>query len=211
MVWKTLIVSAAVLISPAAVAQDLNSAAERTAACLNIEDAAARLACFEEAATALSDVLEEVPAADGSVETEKSSPVASIQKEPAPEADLPRWADAPTPKPEPAVQASAAASANADADEEKNTPIWARIIPKSDKDAAADSVNLTVTRILRNSFGRHFFITEDGQEWEQTAPEDVAPPKRLPAKVTIRRSVLGSPALSFDDGTPGLYKVRRVK
>ena len=76
MVSRTLIVSAVALFAPFATAQDLNSAAERTAACLDIEDAAERLACFESAATALSDALEEVPAADGSLGAQSSASAA---------------------------------------------------------------------------------------------------------------------------------------
>ncbi|MGB3625498.1 MAG: hypothetical protein WA989_06715 [Henriciella sp.] len=210
MVSRTLFVSAALLFTPAVFAQTLNSAAERTAACLEIADAAERLACFEDAATALSDALEEVPAQDGSVAPEKSSPVASIEKEP----DLPAWADAPEPEAEPAppVQTAATAAPDAEEEAEERTPIWARIIPRSKKDdKTVDEIQLTVTRILKNGAGRHFFIMENGQEWEQTFPGALTPPKSLPVAVTIEERMFGSPGLTFDDGTTGLYKVRRVK
>lgn len=211
--------SVAVLLPVQAQEQDLNSAAERTAACLNIEDAAERLACFEAAARNLSDALDGDVAKVGSPAVSESTgptasaaavaPGANVTSEAAASGDgqnkasVPEWAAAP-PAPEPEAPAKAET-------EEGNTPIWARVFTRDEKSDADDSISVSVVRILRNNVGRHFFITADGQEWEQTMAGTVRPPNSLPAAATIKESLVGSPGLSFDDGPSGTYKVRRTK
>lgn len=209
--------SIAVLLPVQAQEQDLNSAAARTAACLSIEDAAERLACFEAAARSLSDALDgEVDAAGSSSSADASAPTANVA-ETAPGADvtseaassgdgqntasMPDWAAAP-PAPEPEAPAEA---------EEDSTPIWARVFKREDNSDQVDEISVSIVRILRNNAGRHFFITADGQEWEQTFPGGVRPPSSLPAAATIKESLVGSPGLSFDDGPSGTYKVKRTK
>ena len=54
----TVLIASAAMCAGAASAQNVNRAAEQTAACLEIEDAAARLSCFETAARELSNALE---------------------------------------------------------------------------------------------------------------------------------------------------------
>lgn len=170
-----------VVVAPAGLAEDLSGAAERTVACLDIAETEARLACFEAGATALAASLDQTQAA----ETAPAAP------------EEPEWAAAPEPTPEPKA-------------DDNRTPIWARVLPREDPDAV-DQIDVSVTRILRNKAGRHFFMTADGQEWEQTVVEIVRPPERLPAAATIRESLMGSPTLVFEDGPSGAYKVRRVK
>jgi len=179
-----------VLLVPVGAAETLRSAAERTAACLEITDSNERLACLETSATALSGILKEA---------QDTAPVAApVTAAAVP--DTPEWAAPPEPEPEP------------ESDDEKSGPIWARVFGGDKKDGSTvDSVSISVTRILRNSTGRHFFLTADGQEWEQTSREPVNPPKGLPAAATIEETMLGSPLLTFDDGPTGAYRVRRVK
>ena len=211
--------SLAVLLPVQAQEQDLNSAAERTAACLSIEDAAERLACFEAAARSLTDALDgEAAMAGSSASSDASGPAANVAAA-APGANatreavnsgdgqntasVPDWAAAP-PAPEPEVPSEPEA-------EDDSTPIWARVFKRDETSGADDSINVSVVRILRNNAGRHFFITADGQEWEQTMAATVRPPSSLPAAATIKESLVGSPGLSFDDGPSGTYKVRRTK
>ena len=113
----------------------------------------------------------------------------------------PDWAQAPKPEPEKKV--------STEADDGK--PIWARIMPGQNEPDESEQINITVTKIMRNAAGRHFFLTADGQEWEQTMVEPITPPKTLPAEATIESSLLGNPNLSFDDVAVGRYKVKRVK
>ncbi|WP_147372724.1 hypothetical protein [Henriciella mobilis] len=211
--------SLAVLLPVQAQEQDLNSAAERTAACLSIEDAAERLACFEAAARSLTDALDgEAAMAGSSASSDASGPAANVAaaapganatREAANSGDgqntasVPDWAAAP-PAPEPEVPAEPEA-------EDDSTPIWARVFPRGDKSKQANEISVSVTRILRNNAGRHYFITADGQEWEQTMVTNVRPPKSLPAQATIESALVGSPRLTFDDGPSGAYKVRRTK
>lgn len=124
-----------------------------------------------------------------------SEPLAEMLSAPK----IPGWADAPS-TPEKTDSASG----------EDKLPIWARIMPRSDSADTPDEITITVTRIMRNNVGRHFFFTEDGQEWEQVVAEQVKPPKSLPAGATISESTFGSPKLRFTDGPSGAYGVRRV-
>ena len=187
------------LVAPQIAAEELENEAARTVACLEIEDAAERLACLEEAASAMANVIEQ----------EKASAEAPAAAQPSPEdePEAPEWAKAPEPEPEPEpVQTAEPGSEN----EQEALPIWARILPGSNRDEAKQ-VHIVVTRILRNAAGRHYFLTEDGQEWRQTMTEPIRPPRSLPAAATISESLVGSPMLTFDDGPNGAYKVRRTK
>lgn len=57
-----------------------------------------------------------------------------------------------------------------------------------------------VARIIVNSAGRHFFVTEDGTRWKQVPPRPLtSPPSALPAGVTIRRTASGSRRIAFDE------------
>ena len=96
------------------------------------------------------------------------------------------------------------------AKEEASRPLWARVLPKSDPSETPDSIKVNVVRILRNNVGRHYFFTEDGEEWEQVVAEQVRPPESLPAVATISESMFGSPKLTFDNGPTGAYGVKRV-
>ena len=208
---------------------ELNSAAERTAACLEIEDATERLACFETAAQGLSDALEagqireETPAQPVQPEAAAAAPApeapaAPVQSADAPaqgqgtgsqkDAALPEWAEAPEPEPEPQPEPAATPGADSEAD---SLPLWARVFNRDNEEDKADEISISVVRILRNNAGRHFFITADGQEWEQTFAETVRPPRSLPAQATIKEALFGSPRLSFDNGPSGAYTVRRTK
>ncbi|MEQ8558309.1 MAG: hypothetical protein RIB03_08330 [Henriciella sp.] len=192
---------------------DLNSAAERTAACMAIEDASARLACFEDAAQGLNEALKsDKTAAPEASAAPAATPAADPRKPEQPEIvaepSQPDWAEAPEPEPEAPKQATAS-TATEDADE--STPFWARVFNDDGDKDKADQISVSVVRILRNNVGRHFFITSDGQEWEQTVAEKVSPPRSLPAAATIKSSLIGSPKLTFDDGPSGAYPVRRTK
>lgn len=194
-----------IVIAPASMGQELNSAAERTAACLEIEAASERLACFENAATALSDALK-APAPAPAPASPAPAPATAAATEAPAQPDAPKWAAAPEPEPQPAPQTASAAT-----EDEDSTPIWARVFKRDESKDQVDQINVSVTRIMRNTAGRHFFVMDDGQEWEQTMPATVRPPKGLPAAATIEEALVGSPRLTFDDGPSGAYKVRRVK
>lgn len=169
-------VIAGALVSPV-LAQEgtLRGAAGETVACLEIDGADQRLACFETAAGKLSAAL--------TTEDEKPAP--------------------------PAQPVAPAASGTAPGAED-DAPSWARA-PAADSETAAEEITISVARILRNNVGRHFFITEDGQEWEQTIAERVKAPSSLPATATIEQTLFGSLVLRFEDGPSGSYKVRRTK
>ena len=94
---------------------------------------------------------------------------------------------------------------------EETVPIWARVLGGGSYDDQANEIEIVVTRILKNNVGRHYFVTEDGMEWRQTIAGYVEPPKSLPVKAKITRSLTGNPTLRFEDGTDGAYKVRREK
>ncbi|QYJ02058.1 hypothetical protein KUV46_06625 [Thalassovita mediterranea] len=186
----TVLIASAAICAGAASAQNVNRAAEQTAACLEIEDAAARLSCFETAARELSNALESDEAATPAPQAQTNEP------------SVPSWAQAPEPEPEPAPKA----------EDDDRRPVWARLMPRPDPEQLDDSISVSVTRILRNATGRHFFIMSDGSEWEQVAPGGVKPPSSLPAAATISDSLVGNnPGLTFDDGPNGRYRVRRVK
>ncbi|WP_300391478.1 hypothetical protein [Henriciella sp.] len=171
-----------ILIFPAlAQEQGLRNAAKGTVACLEVEGADQRLACFEEAASKLS----------GALSAEMEAPAASARGASSSQPDTP--------------------VASAPAAGEGNQPSWARAPQPQDDETVAEEISISVVRILRNNVGRHFFITEDGQEWEQTITQRVKPPKTLPAEATIERTLFGSLLLTFDDGPTGAYKVRRTK
>jgi hypothetical protein len=209
------------VISATAQETELNTAAERTAACLKVEDAGERLACFEEAAQGLSSALEtQTPAAPlppqptgtpaAEVTANSASAADASQQQSAEgattEGELPEWAAAPEPKPAPAPRATAESDAG-----DSDLPIWARVFSREDDADKPDAINVSVVRILRNNAGRHFFIMADGQEWEQTMADPVRPPSSLPAEATIEEALIGNPRLTFDEGPSGAYKVRRTK
>lgn len=66
----------------------------------------------------------------------------------------------------------------------------------------------TVTRIIVNQAGRHFFETSDGTTWRQVPPVPLrATPSSLPANVTIRRTGSGARRLSFEEHPGSSYTV----
>ena len=201
----------AALTGPVAGAQDrdVNSAAERMAACLEIADAAERLACFEAGAATLTQALEEEEPAEADVVAEPTVQPEVAATPAAPEASATEQPAPVQPAPAPVVEAPAPA---APAPEAEPLPEWARVTaPPKAKEGTPDELKVSVVRILRNTAGRHFFVLSDGQEWEQTMKGTVRPPASLPAAATIESSLFGSPRLTFDDGPSGAYKVRRTK
>ena len=183
-----------------AFADDLSDAATKVTECRSISDDAARLACLDAAALAVSLALN-----TGS-STASTAPVVTA---PAPPSE-PEWARAPEPKQAPVQQA--ATEAPQPKAEQENVPIWARVFRSDEPKEKADNVYaVTITRITRNNAGRHFFHTSEGQVWRQTVADKVRAPKSLPVDAVIQQKVLGSPALSFADDTPGSYTVRRVE
>lgn len=190
---------------------DLDSAAAKTAACLEIENAVERLACFETTAKGLNDALNhsEQPSdqASDAIASSEAAP-APRQNAEAPAADT-HVAESPASAAEVASTSQSPAGQTQDKPSD-DVPIWARVF-NDDEEASDNEIKVSVVRILRNNFGRHYFITADGQEWRQTSIEDVDPPSGLPVEATIEKNMLGAPSLRFNDGTQGSYRVRREK
>jgi len=212
----SLLVSFGLLAVPA-LAQDMRTASEKVVACQAVEDGAARLECFEAAATELSAILAE--------------PVPQVATAPAP-ATIPatptELAVAETPSPEntetsdapAAVQVASATEAvtaaevatEADGPTGSRLPSWIPRISFGDREVEKepDEFRTTITRIQRNNLGRHFFTTADGHVWRQNDIADIRAPKTLPAEVILSQNIMGGIRLKFV-GINRLYSVSRVE
>ena len=199
--------------APVASADDLRTAAQKVSDCRAIDDDAARLACLDAAALALSVML--------SAPSDEAQAAVQSQAEtgpaPAPQPETPaepEWARAPEPREKPKREVAAvapAADTAATPEKEKKVPIWARVFQPSEDDDEENVYAVTITRITRNNAGRHFFHTSEGQVWRQTVAGKVRPPKSLPAAAKIEQKLMGSPGLRFVDGPTGEYTVRRIE
>ena len=190
-------------------ADDLRAAAAKVSDCRAIEDDNARLTCLDAASLALSLALDSPSGiVDSQVETATPPRVAKVDAPKEPE-----WAKAPEPRVKPKKQAAAVATAPAqesEADKEEKVPIWARVFRGGDEEEE-NVYAVTVTRITRNTAGRHFFHTSEGQVWRQTVSGKVRPPKSLPVDATIQQKLIGAPGLRFVDGPSGEYTVIRIE
>lgn len=65
----------------------------------------------------------------------------------------------------------------------------------------------SVTKIVVNNLGRHFFYTDDGTTWRQVPPAALTAPSSLPAKVTIRRTASGARRLAFEEHPSKSYVI----
>ena len=185
-------------------ADELRSAAERTAACRTIADPLERLACLDAAAADISRSLDAPAPVQATAPA--APPVPAVPEEP-------RWATAPAPPPDPAPVQEAASAAASGAAAEDRKPIWARIIPRREPgQKQIESIDVTVTRITRNNIGRYFFYTQDNGVWRQMTATDIDLPRTLPMSATIAKTGLGSsPSIRFADPSKHSYKVRRVE
>lgn len=186
-----------VAVIGSAAAQDMRTASENVVACQSVEEASARLDCFEKAATDLSAVLA---------------------------APAPEMAAAPVPAQQAAVPATAAATAAPAAVQQASTsttenipssslPSWIpRITFGSGRDVEKepDEFETKLTRIQANRIGRHFFTTADGHVWRQKKPEEIRAPKKLPADIILYQNITGGIRLKIVE-TNRSYAVQRVE
>lgn len=80
-----------------------------------------------------------------------------------------------------------------------------------DNDDRPKRFHTTVTKIIVNNAGRHYFTTEDGTVWKQVPATALTAPSSLPAEVSIRRSASGSRRLAFDEHPNRSYVVTETK
>lgn len=197
------------LVAVPAMAQDLRSASEGVVACQSIEEATARLTCFETAAQALSTAL--------------AAPVPEIALAPAPIASVETGVVAPpsqTTSTDTQQATSAAAPIQQASTEATEAPSNGSLLPSwiprvsfgSGKDAEKepDEFSTQLTRIQRNNLGRHFFTTSEGHVWRQIGIEKIKAPKSLPADVILYQNVLGGIQIKIIE-TDRAYPVARIE
>lgn len=179
----SLLLGGLLLSAPALGADPLRAAAEDAAKCRTLEDAEARLACFDAASAPLAEALQ---AAAG------------------PERG--------TPERESATAAAAASARRPPSEAEEDVPTWAAAPQYTEEDRAEDSSEFeaTIVRITRNNVGRHRFYTDEGAVWEQTQIVEVRPPRSLPAVAEFKRMLTGNPTIKFDVSNRA-YRVRRIE
>ncbi len=209
---------AGALATPA-IAQDMRSASEKVVACQSVADSQERLTCFETAESELSVILSTPQPVVAAQPTSPEAPTTSAQTQQA-AISAPEVQVAPTEVP--AAQASVQmASTEPPVAEKLAGPPKRRLLPSwvptvslslGNGDAAdePDFFETAVTRIQRNSLGRHFFTTEDGQVWRQIQIEKIRAPKSLPAEATIRQTMTGSIRLEMEENGRS-YPVNRVE
>lgn len=186
-----------VAVIGSAAAQDMRTASENVVACQNVEEASARLDCFEKAAADLSAVLA-APA-----------PEMAAAPEPAQQAAVPASAAA-TAAPAAVQQASTSTTENIPS---SSLPSWIpRITFGSGRDVEKepDEFETKLTRIQANRIGRHFFTTADGHVWRQKKPEEIRAPKKLPADIILYQNITGGIRLKIVE-TNRSYAVQRVE
>ena len=202
---------------------DVRSAAERSAACLQLDSPVARLACLEAAAEAASAALgaaDEAPPPPAIAPLpESSAPAAAIVAEPAAPAEPAAGtsvaatppqvtATAPVAAPAPLTPEASGERIRADRIEEESRPsLLARLRPER-----PDEINLVINRITINRRDkRHKFYTAAGEVLLQAdIRQNFRPPSALPAEATVEYGVLGSKWISFADRPNRKYKVTLI-
>lgn len=191
------IIGIAALIG-SATAQDMRTASENVVACQSVEDALARLDCFEQAAADLSAAL--------------AVPVPEVVAAPA--APSPSVPAAPIETAAVAAGTGAAATTTADEDvRQSSLPSWIpRITFGSDRNVEKepDEYQTKLTRIQVNKIGRHFFTTSEGHVWRQKEIGDIRAPKTLPADITLSQNIAGGIRMRIEE-TNRVYSVARVE
>jgi len=186
-----------------AAAQDMRTASENVVACQSVEDATARLDCFEKAATLLSIAIS-VPAPKMAAEQTPAAPEKAIEQAAI-------SASAPTTTESAATQQTA--SATNENIPSSSLPSWIpRISFGGDRNAEKepDEFQTKMTRIQANKIGRHFFTTADGHVWRQKKPEEIRAPKTLPADIILYQNITGGIRLKIVE-TNRSYAVQRVE
>lgn len=186
-----------VAVIGSAAAQDMRTASENVVACQSVEEASARLDCFEKAAADLSAALA-APA-----------PEMAAASVPAQQAAVPATAAA-TAAPAAVQQASTSTTENIPS---SSLPSWIpRITFGSGRDVEKepDEFETKLTRIQANRIGRHFFTTADGHVWRQKKPEEIRAPKKLPADIILYQNITGGIRLKIVE-TNRSYAVQRVE
>ena len=188
-----------------ATAQDMRTASENVVVCQNVEDASARLDCFEQAAAELSVIMS----------ASMPSPEMTAAQAPVTAGDAVQQATAPaattaTSTPAAVQQASTSATENIPS---SSLPSW---IPRisfgggRDVEKEPDEFETKLTRIQANRIGRHFFTTADGHVWRQKKPEEIRAPKKLPADIILYQNITGGIRLKIVE-TNRSYAVQRVE
>ncbi|MEL7481001.1 MAG: hypothetical protein AAGJ29_05535 [Pseudomonadota bacterium] len=208
-----------------ALAQDdaVKSAAERAAACLEIEDSAERLTCLESAAEVARSVLRgDLAKPTGEPDIVSEPRLRAPEPAPVKEAEAPTAAapaetaalppaqpapEAPTPAPEtpPAPEDSRIRPEPPEA--EPRPGVLARLRPERPQDVA-----LVIERITkRRRDGRHTFYTSAGEVLQQSdLRQNFRAPNSLPANARVEFGVLGSKWLVFEDNPKNRFKVTLV-
>lgn len=192
-----------VAVIGSAAAQDMRTASENVVACQSVEEASARLDCFEKAAADLSALLA-APAPEMA-----AAPEPVTAGEPVQQAAVPAAAAA-TAAPAAVQQASTSTTENIPS---SSLPSWIpRITFGSGRDVEKepDEFETKLTRIQANRIGRHFFTTADGHVWRQKKPEEIRAPKKLPADIILYQNVTGGIRLKIVE-TNRSYAVQRVE
>lgn len=190
---KTLAVSAisALMLTGPALAQDLRGASENVVACQTVEDAAARLACFETTAAELSSALAApVPEPIAALPQPTLQAAPSETSAVASAADVSQ-AEAPAAAP---VQQASADTTEAPLERGSILPSWLpRVAFRGDDnmEEEPDEFETKLTRIQRNKLGRHFFTTAEGHVWRQLGIEPIRAPSKLPADVILYQNMMG--------------------
>lgn len=182
-----------VAVIGSAAAQDMRTASENVVACQSVEEASARLDCFEKAAADLSALL--------------AAPAPEVVA--APVAPNPNTPAVPTET----TVAAATEAAPEETIKQSSLPSWIpRITFGSDRDVEKepDEYQTKLTRIQVNRIGRHFFTTSDGQVWRQTNITEIRAPKTLPADITLSQSIMGGIRMKIEE-TNRVYAVARVE
>ncbi len=192
-----------VAVIGSAAAQDMRTASENVVACQSVEEASARLDCFEKAAADLSAVLA-APAPEMA-----AAPEPVTAGDPVQQAAVPASAAA-TDAPAAVQQASTSTTENIPS---SSLPSWIpRITFGSGRDVEKepDEFETKLTRIQANRIGRHFFTTADGHVWRQKKPEEIRAPKKLPADIILYQNITGGIRLKIVE-TNRSYAVQRVE
>lgn len=195
------------LVAPAG-AQEMRAASEKVVACQDVEDALARLDCFEVAAAELSAALS-APVPEMVVTAPTPSP--SVPAAPTEQAAVTAPAAVGT---APAAVQQASTEAPVEPNEPKSSlPSWIpRVTFGQDRDVEKepDEYQTTITRIQVNRIGRHFFTTAEGHIWSQQEITEVRAPKTLPAEAILYQNIMGGLRIKIVE-TDRSYSVERVE
>lgn len=198
---SAVLIAAAAFTGGVRAQQDSGSVAERLQACLAMEDAAARLDCYDALARSLPGI-------------------AQSEASPPPERGRPSRAgrQAPLPPPPPGAQRTAEQPA-APADPRESGPAAASSaesgidsfgLPEPRiREERPDEITLQIADLRETADGKYIFISDTQQVWRQTDTR-VVPAPALPFSVEINRNFFGSYFLKINGERPAI-RVERAQ